>query len=178
MVEIHPEKSGDISQIRHVNDEAFGGIKESRLVDDLRDQGMLTVSLVAVLNGEVLGHIAFSPVTIESKISKAEAITLAPLAVLPKYQRQGIGSQLVNAGIDRCRSTGHDIIFVVGHPEYYPRFGFTQAKRKGFDCEFPAPDEAWMVLELYEGALKGISGTVKFQPEFRKALRLPDSKDI
>ena len=171
MTEIRTERFEDISRIRQVNDEAFGQGKESRLVDQLRDHGTLTISLVAVLNGEIVGHIAFSPVLIESKTSKVEAITLAPLAVLPGYQRQGIGSQLVKAGIDRCRDSGHGMVFVVGHPEYYPRFGFTRAKRKGFDCDFPAPDEAWMVMEIDEGALKGISGTVKFQPEFQEAVR-------
>ncbi|HUU08019.1 MAG TPA: N-acetyltransferase, partial [Dehalococcoidales bacterium] len=107
---------------------------------------------------------------VESGPARFGAITLAPIAVLPAHQRQGIGSQLVRAGLEECRQLGHEIVVVVGHPDYYPRFGFAPGKPRGIGCEFEAPDEAWMVLELREGALAGRDGTVKFQPEFHDAV--------
>jgi putative acetyltransferase len=129
----------------------------------------LTISLVAVQDDKIVGHIAFSPVRVEAENSSSEAIALAPMAVLPAYQRKGIGSQLVRSGLEECRHLGHEIVVVVGHPDYYPRFGFVPAKTKGLQCEFEVPDEAWMVLELRAGALAGRRGTVRFQPEFRES---------
>jgi putative acetyltransferase len=167
---IRPETPEDEVAIRNINEEAFGQGEEAELVDKLRSRAALTISLVAVQGDEVVGHIAFSPVTVESRGSSFEAITLAPMSVLPEYQRQGIGSQLVSAGLDECRNLGHEIVIVVGHPSYYPRFGFAPAKPKSLNCEFEVPDEAFMVLELREEALAGRSGTVKFQPEFHEAM--------
>ena len=97
-------------------------------------------------------------------------VQLAPLAVLPPHQNKGIGSKLVLAGLDECRRLGHAIIVLLGHPNYYPRFGFVPAKAQDIECEFEAPDEAWMILELREGALAGRQGTVSFQPEFKEAM--------
>lgn len=169
METIHLETSEHIDAIRHVNNKAFGQKNEAELIDKLRNRGFLTISLVAVRNKEVVGHIAFSPVTIESESLSWEAIALAPMAVLPEYQRKGIGSQLVYAGLDECRSLGHQVVVVLGHPNYYPRFGFVPARPKGINCEYEVPEEAWMILELQEGALAGRRGTVRFQPEFRDA---------
>ena len=169
MIVIRPETTEDVDSIRYVNEQAFGQEDESKLIEKLRDHGVLTISLVAVQDGEIVGHIAFSPVVIESELSNFVAITLAPMAVLPAYQRKGIGSQMVRAGLEECRRLGHEIIVVLGHPDYYPRFGFMPAKPKGIDCEFEVPDEAWMILELKEGILGGRSGTVKFQPVFHEA---------
>ena len=165
---ICPEKPEDIESIRNINRQAFGQENESRLVDKLRNRGVLTISLVAVRESEVVGHIAFSPVVIESETSGFAAIALAPMAVLPAHQRKGIGSQLVRAGLEECRRLRHEIVFLVGHPDYYPRFGFVPAKPKGVDCEFEVPEEAWMILELREGDLSGRRGTAKFEPEFRE----------
>jgi len=92
------------------------------------------------------------------------------MAVLPAYQRKGIGGQLARAGLEECRRLGHEIILLVGHPDYYPRFGFVPARSKGIECEFEVPEEAWMILELREGALAGRQGTVRFQPEFKEAV--------
>lgn len=109
------------------------------------------------------------PIKIESEPSSFDAVALAPMSVLPAYQCKGIGSCLVRIGLEECRRLGHEIVVVLGHPDYYPRFGFIPAKPKGIDCEFQVPDEAWMILELREDALAGRGGTVKFQPEFREA---------
>src|SRR4030042_383611 len=108
--------------------------------------------MVALQDNQVVGHIAFSLVKVESEHSSFEAIALAPMAVLPAYQRKGIGSQLVLTGLKECRRLGHEIVVVLGHADYYPRFGFVMAKPKGIDCEFKVPDEAWMILELRKGA--------------------------
>jgi len=168
MVSIRLETLKDIDSIRYVNEQAFGQGAEAAIVDKLRKRNALTLSLVATKGNEVVGHIAFTKVTIESEDSSFEAIALAPMAVLTAYQRKGIGSQLVKAGLEECRRLGQEIVVVLGHPDYYPRFGFIPARQKGIECEFEVPDEAWMILELTEGILAGRIGTVKFQPEFQE----------
>ena len=170
MINIRPEEIKDIDGIRYVNEQAFGQKKEAELVDNLRNNKAITLSMVAEVEGQVVGHILFSPVTIEPDNPSFNAVTLAPLAVLTSYQRRSIGSKLVRAGLEECRLLGHDLVFVVGHPEYYPRFGFVQAKPKGFDCEFEVPDEAWMLFELQEKVLLKRRGTVHFRPEFLAAM--------
>ncbi len=165
MLIIRLETPEDIDSIRYVNEQAFAQKEEAELVDKLRNRAALTLSLVAVQKNEVVGHIAFSPVVIESERLSFEAIALAPMAVLPAYQRKDIGGQLVCAGLEECRNLGHEIVVVLGHPTYYPRFGFMPARPKGISCEFEVPEEAFMVLELRAGALAGRSGKVRFQPE-------------
>ena len=169
MLSVRLEMPGDVESIRYVNEQAFGQESESELIEKLRKRDVLTLSLVAIQDGEIVGHIAFSPVVVASEGASFEAVALAPMAVLPGYQRQGIGSQMVRTGIEECRRLGHEIIVVLGHPGYYPRFGFVLARPKGIDCEFEAPEEAWMILELREGALAGRRGIVRFQPEFNEA---------
>ncbi len=164
------ETPQDIASVHHVNQEAFGQNQEAGIVDRLREQGVLTISLVAVQGHAVVGHIAFSPVQITPEQPSFKALALAPLAVLPPHQNKGIGSQLVLAGLKECRRLGHEIVVVLGHPNYYPRFGFMPAKSQGIKCEFEVPDKAWMVLELRDGALAGKQGTVSFQPEFRDGM--------
>ncbi len=170
MLTIRPETPEDIAAIRYVNEQAFGQNEEAELVEKLRNRAALSLSLIAVQKNEIVGHIAFSPVVIESECSSFEAITLAPIAVLPAYQRQGIGGQLARAGLEECRNLGHEIVVVLGHPTYYPRFGFVPAKPKGISCEFGVAAEAFMVLELREGALAGRGGIVRFQPEFKETM--------
>ena len=166
---IRQEASADASAIRHVNQQAFRQTEEADLVDTLRRRGAFTLSLVALLADQIVGHILFTPVQIESADSSFEAIGLGPMAVLPTHQRNGIGSRLVQAGLEECRRVGHGVVVVVGHPEYYPRFGFLPARRFGIRYEEEVPEEVFMVLELREGALAGRSGTVRYQPEFRSA---------
>jgi len=170
MLTIRPETPEDIDSIRYVNEQAFGQKEEAGIIEKLRKRGVLTISLVAIQDGEIVGHIAFSLVVIESGYLSFEAIALAPMAVLPVYQRQGIGGQLVRVGLEECRRLGHDIVVVLGHSDYYPRFGFIPAGPRGIDCEFEVPEEAWMVLELRAEALAGRGGIVKFQPEFKEAV--------
>jgi putative acetyltransferase len=163
---VRPERPEDGAAIRRVNEEAFGRPAEADLVDALRARGKATRSLVAVRGERVVGHILFSPVTIEAGDEVAAALGLGPMAVLPAHQRAGVGSLLVRAGLEACRRAGHGCVVVLGHPAYYPRFGFVSASRHGLAWEHPAPDEAFMVLELRPGALAGRGGIVRYEPEF------------
>lgn len=167
MLIIRAEREADQSAVRLLNERAFGQPDEAALVDALRKAAQPQVSLVAEMDGQVVGHIFFSPVIIESGASTFTALGLAPMAVLPEFQNQGIGSELVRRGLKECQSIGQDIVVVLGHPGYYPRFGFVPARRKGLRCEYPVPDEAFMVAELREDALAGRGGLVKYRPEFR-----------
>ena len=164
MVTIRAETAEDIPAVRLVNELAFGQPDEAGLVDALRASAQPHISLVATRQGQVVGHIFFSPVTIEAADS-ALILGLAPMAVSPEHQRQGIGSQLVREGLKECQRIGCGVVVVVGHPEYYPRFGFVPASQKGLRCEYPVPDEVFMVAELKPNALSG-RGLVKYRPEF------------
>jgi putative acetyltransferase len=163
---IRDEIPEDYRAVHQVNEQAFGRPEEADLVDALRKSHQPHISLVAEVEGRIVGHIFFSTVQIESEASATAALGLAPMAVLPKFQNQGIGSALVRRGLEECRSIGHEVVVVLGHPEYYPRFGFVPAKQKGLSCEYSVPDEVFMALELREGALSGRKGLVKYGPEF------------
>jgi putative acetyltransferase len=166
---IRREQPRDIAAIRFVDEQAFGGSVEADAIDALRDRNAATLSLVAVIEDRVVGHLFFSPVTIEAPDRSWPGLGLAPLAVLPEYQRQGIGTALMHAGLEECRRLGHARVIVLGHPDYYPRFGFERASRCGVRFEFEAPDEACMILALQPGALDGVSGVAKYQPEWNEA---------
>jgi putative acetyltransferase len=163
---IRREEPQDIAAIRVVNEQAFGGSGEANAIEALRDRGAATLSLVAVIDDRVVGHLFFTPATIESPDRSWPAIGLAPLAVLPEYQRRGIGTALMDAGLEECRRLGGERVIVLGHPDYYPRFGFERASQYGVRFEFEAPDEACMILALQPGALDGVSGVAKYQPEW------------
>jgi putative acetyltransferase len=168
MLIVRNEKPEDFAAIHEVNEKAFGRPAEANLVDALRANGKVTLSLVAVQDGKIVGHILFSPVTIESEKGTFAAVGLAPMAVLPEHQNQAVGSNLVRAGLDACRKSLHEIIVVLGHPAFYPRFGFAPASRHGIKSEYDVRDEVFMIMELREGALAGRSGVVKYQPEFNE----------
>lgn len=154
--------------MRLVNQLAFGRSSEGALVDALRGVPD-AISLVATIEARIVGHILFTPVQVEGLEPRVPAVGLAPMAVLPEYQRQGIGSQLVRAGLDACRSHGHGLVVVVGHPAFYPRFGFVRASTTGLEYEHAVRPEAFMVLELQTGALAHARGIVRYRPEFTKA---------
>lgn len=173
-IAIQLERLGDISSIRYVNLQAFDRPDEADLIDALRKADHPLISLVAVessirekqIPDRVIGHILFSPVTIHSTSAVSSATALGPLAVLPEYQGQGIGSQLVEAGLEACREAGEGLVFVLGHPGYYSRFGFEAARPLGLAWEHNAPAGSFMVKELSAGALAGHNGVVRYLPAF------------
>jgi putative acetyltransferase len=165
MVTIRPERDEDADAIRAVHRAAFPTDAEARLVDRLRAAGRARVALVAELDGAVVGHILFSPVVIVSPSQRCSGLGLAPLAVLPACQRRGVGSALVHEGLAACRRAGCDFVVVLGHPKYYPRFGFRRASAMGLGNEYGA-DEAFLVLELRPGSLPAGGGLVLYGPEF------------
>ena len=169
-VTIRPESPGDVRAIRKLNKRAFKGNSESKLVDALREaDGFIpALSLVAEKDGAVAGHILFSQIIIKGLNGSAPALALAPMAVLPECQNQGIGTELVKRGLEECRKLGHRLVVVVGHPEYYPRFGFVKAGEKGLKLPFEAPAEVFLVLELVPGALDGVGGEVVYPPAFHE----------
>ena len=165
-MDIRTEKPEDVEAVRNINIAAFGRENEANLVDRLRGVAS-TFSFVAVQSDRIVGHIFFSPVVVEGKCSRNLSILgLAPVAVLPNYQRQGIGTLLIREGLKECGRSGFQAVVVLGHPDFYPRFGFIPASRKSLGCEYDVPDEAFMVLELESGALQDSSGTVKYRSEF------------
>jgi putative acetyltransferase len=133
------------------------------VVDGLRRSGVLTFSTVAVIGGRIVAHVAFSPVTIDGQRS---ALALAPVAVAPDWQRQGIGSALVQSGLDECRRSGHGVVIVLGAPAFYRRFGFRPASEFGIGCPFSVPPNDFMVLELSPGVTRSSGGIVHYRPEF------------
>ena len=163
-INIRPETPADIPAIYAVNQVAFDGEAEPRLVDAIRlsENFIPELSLVAEADGQVVGHILFSRILIQAETGPIPALSLAPMAVLPEYQNRGLGSALVRHGLDESRRLGHSIVIVLGHPGYYPRFGFEPAEPLGIMPPYPVePSEAWMVVELAPGTLEKAAGTVR-----------------
>jgi len=166
-VKIRLEQEGEIAEIHSVNAAAFTTSAEAILVDNLRKSASPFISLVAEHNGKIIGHILFTPVTLPVS-SPVRVMGLAPMAVLPENQRQGVGAALVKAGLTACNDLGVGAVVVLGHPDYYPKFGFVRASHFGLRSEYDVPDEIYMALEVVPGALKGISGVVKYHGAFSK----------
>jgi putative acetyltransferase len=165
---IRSEQKQDIEAIDEVNRLAFGQEDEGLLIQRIRSSSHFIpdLSLVAIQEGHIVGHILFSRIEIECQHGNKPALSLAPMAVHPDFQNQGIGKKLVREGLKICRKLGYEVVVVVGHPNYYPRFGFALAREKGLEAPFPVPDDAFMVFELIPGALEGIKGMVKYPSEF------------
>jgi putative acetyltransferase len=162
---VRPEEEADRLAIHAVNRAAFETSAEATLVDVLRAKASAVVSLVAEVDGHVVGHIMFSPVTFAGQPA-AKVVGLAPMAVLPERQRAGIGSALVLEGLTRCRQLGYQAVVVLGHPEFYPRFGFVPASRYGIRCDYDAPDDAFMIIELQPHALRSLHGLARYDEAF------------
>ena len=160
------ERTADHTAVFNINARAFGGPNEARLVEALRESARPQISLVAFREGRVVGHIFFSPVTVGGGGRAWEAIGLAPMAVEPEWKNRGIGSALVRAGLAACRAIRRPVVFVLGHPEYYPRFGFRPAPPLGLRFRGPEFDPAFMVAELESGALASRTGEVRYLPDF------------
>lgn len=163
---VREEQPADQEAIHAVNAAAFDTDAEARLVAALRAGGGLILSLVAEAGGEIVGHVAFSPVTVTRPDgSTVPGVGLAPMAVVPGRQRAGVGGRLIAEGLRRLREAGHRLCVVLGHPAYYPRHGFAVASAHGLRWEHPAPDEAFLVQALVPGGLDGVTGVVRYRPE-------------
>jgi putative acetyltransferase len=161
---IRKEEIRDLPAIHRVNQLAFGSDAEASLVDVIRTDAGSVISLVAEDLGEIVGHIMFSPVTVDH--DHRFIMGLAPLSVTPARQRQGIGSELVSAGLDECRALGAAGAVVVGHAAFYPRFGFVPASRFGLSCEFEVPDDVFMAVEFVDNAFGNAGGLIRYHPAF------------
>ena len=172
MVHIRQEKFEDAPAIRAVNEQAFGQPQEANIVDMIRANCPNFLSLVAVFDRKIVGHILFSPAIIGYDRGTVEGMGLAPMAVLPKYQRQGIGSALIRQGIDILNKQSCPFIIVLGHPGYYPRFGFEPASIYGIKCNWKGvPDNAFMVMFLDNSLKQCRPRIAKYRDEFNEAMR-------
>lgn len=162
---VRSEESRDRAAVHALNTAAFGRPAEADLVDVLRDTTSPLVTLVADIGNTIVGHILFSPVLL-MEYEHLRIMGLGPMAVAPGHQRRGIGSALVRAGLRQCAQLGCQAVVVLGHPEYYPRFGFVPAVQYGIRCEYEVPDDVFMVIELEPGVLLGVSGIAHYDKAF------------
>ncbi len=167
MIKIREEQPKDYLTIKEINDIAFGQPQESNIINKLRQNCNTLLSLVAIDNEKIVGHIMFSQVTIELDKVTIYGMGIAPMSVIPEYQRKGIGSKLIKEGINILKNKKCLFIVVLGHPEYYPRFGFEKASSYNIKCQWDGiPEEAFMILVLEKEAVTGGSGTAKYREEF------------
>jgi len=170
-IKIRGEIFGDLDAIRTINEQAFGQLQEANIVDRLRTNCDGLLSLVALQDEKIIGHILFSPVTIEGSFGMLKGMGLAPMAVLPEVHRQGVGTKLAKAGIEILKTSGCPFMIVLGHPEYYPRFGFEPASRYKIKSQWEGvPDRALMILWLDKTMMNHVSGVAKYRDEFNEAI--------
>lgn len=167
-VRVRQEGASDLEAVRHIIAAAFGQQDEADLVDRLRMSSAFVpeLSLVAERNGNVVGHVMFTKAHIECEQSRVDTLALAPVSVIPGHQKTGVGSALTRGGIECARSLGFQSVIVLGHAEYYPRFGFRPASTWKIGCPYPVSDEVFMALELSDGALTNAAGMMTYAPEF------------
>ncbi len=168
-LEIRAERPGDAGAVRRVVEAAFKGKSEADLVERLRAGGRFSVALLAGQGRTVAGFVLLTDVAIDGSGLKPRGAGLAPLAVRPTFQRRGIGGMLVRAALERARAAGYGFVVLLGDPGYYRRFGFRAGSTLGLACEFAAPEEAFLALELAPGALGGVAGVVRYAPEFAES---------
>ena len=169
---IRQETNADFAAICEVNKLAFGQEDEAKLVDGLRksDAFVPGLSLVATVEGEVVGHILFTKIKIrDGKGNGHNSLALAPMSVLPAFQKQGIGSQLIWHGLTKARELGHKSVIVLGHEHYYPKFGFVPTVKWKIKAPFEVPTNALMGIELVKDGLKNVTGIIEYPKEFDEA---------
>ena len=162
---IRNESAKDIEAIYKLNSSAFPSEAEAKLVDPLRELDQTAVSLVTESSRRVVGHILFSEVTL-SDHPELKVVGLGPMSVTPEYQRNGIGSALDKAGLEACKTEGYEAVVVLGHPSFYPKFGFQPSTEFGFKSEYDVPQEVFMALELRQNSLSEASGVISYHAEF------------
>ncbi|MCJ7695841.1 MAG: N-acetyltransferase [Anaerolineaceae bacterium] len=168
-MQIRPTKESDLHDVLLIHKAAFGNENGQEMADLVNGllidpSAMPILSLIAIKDNQAIGHILFTKAQIIDSNQSISAVILAPLAVIPAAQSQGVGGQLINEGLKRLSESGVDLVFVLGHPEYYPRHGFKKASILGFDAPYPIPQEhadAWMVQELRSGVIGSVSGKVQ-----------------
>ena len=163
---IRQEKEQDRKAVFNLNCAAFETPAEAKLVDQLRRSVEPLISLVCEDSGNIIGHIMFSPVEIDG-LAEKQIMGLAPMAVSPDRQLTGIGSKLIEAGLQYCKDAGVGAVVVLGHTEYYPKFGFKPSIEYGFKSEYDVPDEVFMALELVPGFLEGAHGLARYSDVFK-----------
>ncbi len=170
-IAIREERSTDAPAVREINELAFGQPEEANIVEEIRANCPEARSLVAVAEGAIVGHILFSPATIETDRGPVEGMGLAPMAVRPGRQRQGIGSSLVRRGLDLLRERSCPFVIVLGHPEFYPRFGFERACQYDLQSQWEGvPDEAFLVRFFDESLKPHVGGIARYRDEFDQAM--------
>jgi predicted N-acetyltransferase YhbS len=167
-IKIEAETEEDYEQITTLHSLAFNRDSEARLVEKLRRTPIYIreLSLVARYKNTVIGHILFYPIKINSHGKKCVSLALAPISVIPRFQNRKIGTKLIREGLEKARKLGFKSVIVVGHPEYYPRFGFEKASNYGISASFHVPDNALLAIELEKDALKDCRGAVAYPNEY------------
>lgn len=163
---IRKEKPSDIEKIWKINSDAFETELEADLVNKLRSSGCTYISLVAEIDNKLVGHIFFTPTELSGNKNELKIMGLAPMAVLSQYQNKGIGSELVEAGLESCRALAYDAVVVLGHLHYYPRFGFEPSVKYGIKSEYDVPDDVFTILELTPGCLNNHQGIIRYHEAF------------
>jgi putative acetyltransferase len=166
-IKVRPEAAVDIPGIRRVEEAAFARSTEANLVDLCRERGKAALSLVAIEADQIMGHILFTPVELDPPHPGWKGLGLGPVAVLPEFQRTGIGSRLITIGLEIFRQHGYDFIVLLGDPAYYCHFGFIPGREFGLSSDYGDGDE-FQVRELVPGVLRGAKATVKYVPEFKE----------
>jgi putative acetyltransferase len=165
-VTVRTERPQDQARVFEVHRLAYGRTGEAELVEKLRREEPRCISLVAADEELVVGHIFFTPVAIERAGGSQRALGLGPLGVVPERQDEGIGSRLVEGGLEACRRAGHRAVVVLGFPPFFTRFGFEPAHHWRLHHPDTLMRDAFMALELVPGALRGGGGVVKYHPLF------------
>ncbi|MBC2253598.1 N-acetyltransferase [Listeria welshimeri] len=166
---IRKEQPQDFQAIRRVNEEAFKGTVEADLIESIRSSDYYQPSLslvVEAFDGNIVGYLMFSEISLEAAGGSRFILALAPLAVLPEYQGSRIGSKLMEEGIRLAREKAYPAIAVLGHADFYPRFGFISSEQFGIRAPFDVPAEYFMLLELYDGSLENLAGTIHYPAAF------------
>mgnify|MGYP000875696490 CR=1 FL=1 len=171
MISVRTEQTGDVPSIRRVIEEAFGRTQEADVVEKLRATCAELLSLVAFIDDTLVGHVLFTPAVIETRDGTIEGMGMAPVSVLPDHQRRGVGYELIRTGLARLKAKGCPFVIVLGHPEYYPRYGFERASVHSIRSQWSdVPDEAFMILVMDKAALAGVSGVARYRSEWDEAV--------